>query len=149
MVSHSKSYSYGFDPSKTEPLNIQNKMVAILLRISVGFGQNGLHFVQNRTPLEHGTPFINGTQLDNPKEGYHCNSEHVRYSSPHCCSQGGVNSRAYLPPKSYLLHIFFSFPFLFPLFETFCCIFNCLLTQIDADFQNDVGRLHRQRQRCR
>ena len=48
--------------------------------ISNGFRQNGHHFVQNGTPLE------NQSLMENQTEGYHWNSEHVQYSSPHCSS---------------------------------------------------------------
>ena len=48
------------------------------VHISNGFWQNGHHFVKNGMPLENRTP------LDSWTEGYHCNSKHVTYSSPHC-----------------------------------------------------------------
>ena len=48
------------------------------VHISNGFWQNGHHFVKNGMPLENRTP------LDSWTEDYHCNTEHVTYSSPYC-----------------------------------------------------------------
>ena len=64
MVGNSNSYSCASDHFKTEPLEIRGKWW-----ISIGFRQNGRHFVQN------------GTKLENRTQYNHWNAVRVWYSS--------------------------------------------------------------------
>ena len=110
--------SYGSDRSKTEPLYIWNKMVAILY----WFWTKWLSILQNGTPFENRTLFENGTLLENWTEGYHWNSKHVR---PHCCSQGGGVSIPGHASRLKAIYLSTSYLFLFSIFLSF--VWNLLL----------------------